>query len=150
MPLGAHIDKLANGFAPLFDPEQAPTTTAGAARAWAKAYTDWAKVGGVAAAAAKEAPLAAALTAAFKPELAGGGPPLFIQALVLFWTALPVPEQASVVSAIIPTGSVNSPQPDDATQEQQAQGLASVVSAFTLGSVKVQLIAPPNTILPLL
>jgi len=150
MPLGAHITTLGDGFKILFDAEKAPQTTPEAARVWAKAYTDWAKIGGVPAATAKEAPLAAALTTAFNPELAGGGPPLFIQALVTFWAGLPVPEQAGIVSAIIPSGSVSSPQPDDATPDQQAQGLASVIAGFTLGSVKVQLLAPPNPIVPLL
>jgi len=150
MPLSAHIDKLANGFLPMFDPEQAPSTTPDAAKAWAKAYTNWAVFGGVTAATGKESALASALTTAFNPELAGGGPPLFIQALTTFWAGLPVPEQAAVVFAIIPSGSVNSPQPDNATPQQQAQGLASVIAGFTLGSVKVQLLAPPNTILPLL
>ena len=91
MPVAPQTPKLARGFDILFDQERAPTTTVDSARVWAKAYTDYAVAGGVPAARAKEAILAAGLTAAFKPQLAGGGPPLFIQALQAFWLALPVP-----------------------------------------------------------
>jgi hypothetical protein len=150
MPVAPQTPKLARGFDILFDQEKSPATTPDAARVWAKAYTDYAVAGGVTAARAKEPVLAAALTTAFNPELAGGGPPLFIQALQAFWLGLPVPEQLAVVVAVIPSGSVNSPQPDNATPKQQADGLAATIAAFTLGSVKVQLTAPPNTILPLL
>lgn len=135
----------------LFDPELAPITTPDSARVWAKAYTDWAVIGGVVAARAKEPVLATALTAAFNPELGGAGPALFIQAIVAFWAGLPVPQQLGIVSAVIPTGSVSSPQPDDATPEQQAQGLAQVIAGFTLGAVKVQVLpTPPGPIVPLL
>lgn len=150
MPLGPQTSTLARGFDILFDQEKSPQTTPAAAQVWANAYTNYAVAGGVAAAKAKEPVLASALTQAFNPNLAGGGPPLFIQALVAFWAGLPVPEQAGVVSAIIPSGGVNSPQPDDATPTQQADGLAATIAAFTLGSVKVQLLAPPNPIVPLL
>jgi len=150
MPLTPQILQLAQGFSILFDPELAPATTEDSARQWAKAYTNWVVAGGVGAAKAKESVLAAALTVAFNPELAGAGPGLLTKALSSFWMGLPVPEQLSIVVAVIPTGSVNSSQPDNATPEQQAQGLAQVISAFTLGAVKVQLTAPPNTVLPLI
>jgi hypothetical protein len=150
MPLSPQIPQLGQGFLVLFDPELAPITTPDSARVWAQAYTAWAIVGGVVAAAPKESLLASALTVAFNPNSGGAGPALFIQAIVGFWMGLPVPEQLGVVSAVIPTGSVDSPQPPDATPQQQAQGLAQVIAGFTLGAVKVQLIAPPNPIVPLL
>lgn len=149
MPLTNQTPKLARGFDILFDQEKAPTTTPGSAKAWARAYTDYALAGGVPAARAKEPVLAAGLAQAFVPELAGAGPPLFIQALIAFWIGLPVPGQGGAVIAVAPTGSVFSPQPPDATPTQQADGLAATIAAFTLGSVKVQ-VGPPGPIVPLL
>lgn len=144
MPLTPQTPVLARGLDILFDHERAPTTTAGAAKAWAKAYTDYAVAGGVTAATSRENILAGALTTAFNPELAGGGPPLFIQALQAFWLLLPVLlPPAGIVSAVVPVGSVNSPQPDDASPTQQADGLAQTIATFTLGSVWVQPTPPP-------
>lgn len=148
MALTPQTPKLAQGLLVLFT-DQAPTTTEGAAKQWAKAYTDYAVFGGVTAARARQQNLARDLTKAFNPELGGGGPALFIKALQAFWQGLAVPEQAAVVVAVTPSGTVNSEQPGSATPAQQANGLAQVIAAFTLGSVKVQLTAPPNTILPL-
>lgn len=149
MPLSTQTITLARGFDILFDQEKAPITTAASAQAWAKAYTDYAVAGGIVAARAKQPILAAALTAAFNPYLGGGGPALFIQALIVFWVGLPVPSQAGTVIAVVPVGSVSSPQPYNATQKQQADGLAQVISAFTIGSVKVQ-VGPPGPVVPIL
>lgn len=147
MPLAAVTSVLAAGLLPMFTPETAPATTAAAAKNWARAYTQYAIAGGVPAN-AKERLFATALETAFNPELAGGGPPLFIQALSTFWLGLSVPAQSGVVTAVIPTGSVNSPQPDDATPQQQANGLAQVIAGFTLGAVKVTV--PPGVVVPIL
>lgn len=144
MPLTPQTPKLARGFDILFDQDNAPSTTPDSARVWAAAYTDYVVVGGIPAARAKQAILAAALTTAFNPELAGGGPALFVQALLVFWLGLPVPEMVGTVAAFIPTGSVDSPQPDDATPLQQADGLAATIAALTLSSVKV--LIPPATV----
>lgn len=145
MPLSTQTPVLARGFDILFDKDLAPTTTEGSARVWANAYTNYAVSAGIPLAKAKESIFASSLTIAFNPYLAGGGPVLFIQALTVFWIGLPIPYMIGTgpgtVSAVIPTGSTNSPQPDDATSTQQADGLAQVIAGFTLGSVKV--IVPP-------
>lgn len=147
MPLSTQTPILARGFDILFDKNLAPTTTEDSARVWANAYTSYAVSAGIPLAKAKESIFASSLTVAFNPNLAGGGPILFIQALTVFWLGLPIPYMVGigpgVVSAVIPTGSINSPQPDDATPLQQADGLAQVIAGFTLGSVKV--IVPPAT-----
>ena len=151
MPLTPQISQLGLGFLRLFDPDLAPITTADSAREWAKIYTDWAVIGGVVEARAREALLATSLAIAFNPELAGGGLPLFTQALSSFWIGMTIPEQLGIVSAVIPTGSITSLQPPDSTPQQQAQGLAQVISTFTLSSVKVQVLpTPPGPIIPLL
>jgi hypothetical protein len=156
MPLGPQTPVLARGFDIMFDPKKSPTTTPGAAQAWAKAYTDYAVSAGIPTARAKEPVLASALVSAFDPNLAGGGPPLFIQALSAFWLGLIIPYMVgtgpSAVSAVVPSGSVSSPQPDNATPLQQADGLAATIAAFTLGSVKVLVPAAPGPplLLPIL
>lgn len=148
MPLTPQTPVLARGFDILFDQELAPVTTPDSARVWAQAYTAYAVSAGIPTAKAKEAPLAGSLTVAFNPELAGGGPPLFIQALSVFWLGLVIPYMIgtgpSVVTLVAPSGSVDSPQPDDATPLQQADGLAATIAAFTLGSVKVLVPAAPG------
>jgi len=144
MPLATQTPVLARGFDILFDPELSPQTTLDAARVWAQAYTAYAVSAGIPLARTREALLASALAVAFNPELAGGGPALFVQALSVFWLGLPIPYTGTgVVSLVIPTGSVNSPQPDDATPLQQADGLAQTIAGFTLGAVKV--LIPPAT-----
>jgi hypothetical protein len=143
MPLAGQDPVLARGFDILFDKELAPQTTPDSARVWAKAYADYALAGGVPAALSRISPLAAALTTAFNPELAGGGPPLFIQALAAFWLGQLVTSPPGTVSAVIPSGSVTSTQPDNATPLQQADGLAATIAAFTLGSVWVLPTAQP-------
>lgn len=150
MPLAPQVSVLAQEFLILFDPELAPVTTPDSAKTWAKSYVQWCLAGGIPEAKAREPVLASALTVAFNPELGGGGPALFTQALLAFWMGMTIPEQAGIVVSFLPTGSTNSPQPDDATPLQQAQGLAQTISAFTLGAVKVQ--SPPTTgpIVPLL
>lgn len=144
MPLNGQDKVLARGFDILFDPKLSPQTTEDAAKVWAKAYVAYALAGGVPAAKSREESFAAALTVAFNPELAGGGPTLFIQALSVFWLGQNiVGPPPGIVSAVIPAGSVSSPQPDDATATQQADGLALTIAAFTLGSVWVLPTAQP-------
>lgn len=149
MPVAAVTPILAAGFLPMFVAETAPATTEDAAQAWARAYTNYIIAGGIPAAITKQSAFAAALANAFRPELAGGGPPIFIQAFQVFWLGLPVPAQTGVVSAFTPvTTNVDSPQPATATPADQARGLALVISGFTLGAVKVTV--PPGVIVPLL
>jgi hypothetical protein len=149
MPLGPRTSVLASGLTPLFREETAALTTPEAARAWARAYVNYVAAGGMPGARLKELAFAQALTVAFAPELAGGGPALFLLALSAFWVGIPVPEQVGNVTAFVPiTTNVNSPQPDTATPEQQANGLAVMISGLTLGSVKVTV--PPGTVVPLL
>jgi len=147
MPLANVTSVLATGLLPMFVAETAPSSTKDAAETWAQAYTDYALAGGIPATPKKRA-FASALAAAFNPELAGGGPTLFIQALSVFWQGLPVPAQAGVVTGVVPTGGVTSQQPDDASPQQQADGLAAVISSFTLSAVKVTV--PPGVVVPIL
>lgn len=137
MPLADQISVLARGFDILFDQENGPSTQAEAAKAWAQAYVNYALAAGIPDSAARKDSFAAALTAAFNPELAGGGRILFTQAFQVFWLGLSVPYMGGVVSLVTPVGSLDSPQPEDATPKQQADGLAQTIAAFTLGSVKV-------------
>lgn len=148
MPVAAVTSVLAAGFLPLFSAATAPDTTAKAADAWAAAYTNYIVAGGVPARPRKDI-FASALLNAFRPELGGGGPPLFLQAFQAFWIGLPVPAQGGIVTAFVPTSTnVNSPQPDDATPANQANALALLISGLTLGAVKVTV--PPGVIVPLL
>lgn len=143
MPLSVVTTTLASGFLPMFVPETAPLTTAQAASQWAQAYTAYVVAGGMPTAVTKQAVLANSLTTAFNPNLSGGGPALFLQALEAFWIGIAVPAQAGAVSLFIPLSpNVNSPQPDNATPQQQANGLAQVIAGLTLGAVKVQPFAP--------
>lgn len=143
MPIIAVTSILAAGFLPMFTAATAPATARAAADAWAQAYVNYVQAGGMPAASAKQAVFAQALLQAFQPELAGGGPALFMQALSTFWLGMPVPAQVGAVSLFIPSSlSVVSPQSDQATPQQQSNGLAQVVAGLTLGSVKVQPFAP--------
>jgi len=151
MPLTTQTSVLARGFDILFDAELAPQTTPDSAKAWAKAYTAYAVSAGIPLATGRESALAGALTTAFNPNLAGGGPPLFIQALSVFWLGLlipymvGVPPNASFVTVVAPSGGVTPPPlPEDVTTQQQADALATTIAAFTLGSVKVLVPAAPG------
>jgi hypothetical protein len=151
MPLAIVTPVLAAGFLPMFVPETSPSTTQASADSWAKAYVAYVVAGGMPAATAKKSALASSLATAFNPNLAGGGPVLFMQALATFWIGMPVPAQLATAILFAPLSpNVNSPQPANATPQQQANGLAQVIAGLTLGAVKVQLTAPPFTILPLL
>lgn len=149
MPVAAVTSVLAGGLTPLFTAETAPITTQKAASDWARAYVQYATAGGVAAANTREAALAISLANAFRPELVGGGPALFLQALALFWIGMPIPAQSGVATAFTPVSVVvNNPQPEKVTPQQQARGLAQVIAGLTLGAVKVTV--PPGVIVPLL
>jgi len=148
MPITPVTPVLASGLLPMFKEATAPATTKLAAQLWAQAYTNYAIAGGIPAL-PNQIKLAADLEKAFKPELAGGGPPLFIGALAMFWLGLPVPYMTGVATAFTPTSSnVNSNQPDNATPENQANGLALVISGFTLGAVKVTI--PGGVVVPII
>jgi len=143
MPVSIVTPVLAAGFLPMFVPETSPATTRDSARAWASAYVSYVVAGGIPAASAKQDAFAAALETAFNPNLGGAGPSLFLSAMNVFWLLLPVPAQVGAVSLFIPTSpNVNSPQPPDATPQQQANGLAQVIAGLTLGAVKVQPFVP--------
>ena len=151
MPLTTQTSVLARGFDILFNPDLAPQTTPDSARAWAQAYTAYAVSAGIPLATGRESALAASLTISFNPTLAGGGPPLFIQALGVFWVGLLIPYIPSNPPAtaaalpLIPSGSVTPPPlPEDVTITQQADALAATIAAFTLSSVKVLVPALPG------
>lgn len=149
MPVAAVTSVLEVGFTRLFIPETAPPTTEGAARVWANSYVQYAIAGGVVAANTREAILGNALASAFRPELAGAGQALLLQALSLFWIGMPIPAQAGTATAFIPLSpNVTSPQSDKASSQDQARGLAQVIAGLTLGAVKVTV--PPAAIVPLL
>lgn len=149
MPVSTATPVLAAGLAPMFTAATSPATTEQAAQTWAEAYADYIKAGGITAAPTRVPAFASALASAFRPELAGGGPALFVAAFQVFWIGLLVPAQSGIVSAFVPiTLDVNSPQPAEATPQQQANGLAQIIAGLTLGSVKVQV--PPGVIVPLL
>jgi hypothetical protein len=149
MPVSTATSVLASGFLPMFVPETSPTTTKASADAWAAAYVSYAVAGGILAAPTRQTALANALLTAFNPSLMGGGIPLFLNALSVFWIGLPVPGQLAIATLFVPISSPESPQPPNATPQQQANGLAQVIAGLTLGAVKVTLTAPPNTVLPL-
>jgi hypothetical protein len=143
MPVATATPVLASGFLPMFVPATAPATTQASAQMWANAYANYLVAGGIPAAKLKQAVLANSLTTAFNPNLAGGGPALFLQALALYWIGMPVPAQAGAVSLFAPIApNVNNPQPDNATPQQQANGLAQVIAGLTMGAVKVQPFVP--------
>jgi len=151
MPVVAVTSVLAAGLLPMFTTGSSPSTTRASAEAWAQAYIAYVTAGGVVGGQAKETAFAAALETAFNPNLSGGGPALFLSAMSSFWIGLQVPAQLATATIFVPSSpSVDNPQPDDATPQQQANGLAQVIAGLTLGAVKVMLIAPPNTVLPLL
>ena len=150
MPISAALPVLASGLQLLFEPGTTPPTTHDAARMWADAIVRYATAGGVPAEVKRQA-LASALEVAFQPAWLGAGIPLFLQALVVFWMGLPVPQQLGVVVIFVPLISpIPPPIPPEATPAQQAQSLANQLHALTLGAAKVQLTAPPNPIVPLL
>ena len=149
MPVRAVTSTLAQGFLPMFTLATAPKTTTEAAKLWADAYAKYVVAGGVLEGYARGPALAGLLAAAFRPELAGGGPVLLLSALQVFWLGMSVPAQAGIVTAFAPSSpNLNSPQGPTATPEQQAAGLAQVISQLTLGAVKVTI--PPSTVVPLL
>ncbi len=149
MPVAAVTSVLAAGFLPMFVPATAPATTELAANMWARAYANYIVAGGLPEALSRQGAFASALVSAFRPELAGAGPPLFLQAFQVFWLGLSVPAQVGVVTAFVPVSAdVNSPEPDGASPQDQARGLALVISGLTLGAVKVTV--PPGVIVPLL
>lgn len=142
MPIVIAMPVLQTGFMPMFNPLSAPPTTSDAAMSWATAYVNYVNAGGIFAT-PKKASLVSALTSAFNPELSGGGPAALMAALASFWVGLQVPAQAGAVLAFIPAGSTESRQPSNATPEQQAIGLATVIHNLTMMSVWVKPHAPP-------
>ena len=112
MPLVAGIPDMANAFLPLFDPGE--STTVGAARIWASAYFRYTLKGNVTPVPPRERILAADLTAAFNPELLGGGRALFLVAIAKYWLGTPATVPPGVVSIFIPSGSIDS---DAATKQ---------------------------------
>jgi hypothetical protein len=149
MPVAAATPTLAQGFLPMFRVATAPKTTAAAAQTWAQAYANYVVAGGVIEGVSRQNLLAGLLEQAFRPELAGAGPLLLLEALQIFWLGMTVPQQTGIATAFIPTSpNLNSPQAPTATPEQQAAGLAQVISRLTLGAVKVTV--PPGVIVPLL
>lgn len=149
MPVAVVTPVLAVGLVPLFRAETAPTTTRKAAEGWAQAYANYLVAGGIPEAQSRRSTLTGLLEHAFNPVLGGGGPSLFMNALQTFWLGMSIPAQAGVATAFIPaTTNLNSPQPANATPEQQANGVALLISRLTLGAVKVTV--PPGVIVPLL
>jgi hypothetical protein len=143
MPLSAVIPLLAQGFQALFD--VAPPSSADAASLWASAYCTWCLAGGAAVLPPRQQALSNALATAFEAT-AGAGAAGLVSALATFWPGTPVPGMAPTAQAVafIPWGDLSLVVPgvNDAPAAAQAQGLAQLIAALTLASVKV--LIPPS------
>lgn len=138
----AALPLLAQGFLPLFSLENPASETAIAAQTWALAYSAYATAGGVSGIdPGRMAAFRADLTEAFNPDSNGAGRSPFLGAMAKFWLGLAAPP-GGVVVLFLPSGSIDSPQSDDATPAQQAQGLAQIIHGLTMVSVKV--LVPPG------
>lgn len=141
MPLATAVHVLANGLLPLFDPGQ--TSTVDAAGVWADAYLAYSlNAINVTVIPAKRTALAADLTAAFNPELNGGGRSLFLAALAKFWIGTPGISPPGIVSIFIPSGSIDSSVGNDATPQEQAESVADLIHQLTIRSAKITPFAP--------
>jgi hypothetical protein len=144
MPLSAVTPVLAQGFLKLFQ-DPPPPSGAAAADTWATAYSEYCLAGGATVLPPKKDALAKALEAAFSP-LASAGPSGLVAALALFWPGTPVPGMAptAIAVAFTPTGdqSLVIPGIAGAPPQAQAQGLAQIIHALTIASVKV--VIPPS------
>lgn len=138
MPLRPVTSVLAEGLLPIFVEETAPQTNQEAAQRWAEAYSAYVVAGGIPVPPPKKDALAASLTVAFNPTLAGGGIALMIGAFSVFWVGIPVPELAGIASAFVPGASIGSSSlPPNPTPQDQADGLAQLIATLTLSSVTV-------------
>ena len=143
MPLSAVTPILADGFRTIF--EEPLRTTADAAAAWAQAYARYCLAGGVLVLPPRQEALTQALEIAFSP-LGSAGPSGLVAALAAFWPGTAVPGMAptAVAVAFIPSGdqSLVIPGAAGAPPALQAQGLAQIIHALTVASVKV--VIPPS------
>ena len=143
MPLSAVTPILADGFRKIF--EKPPRTTADAAAAWVEAYSRYCLAGGALVLPPRQAALAKALEVAFSP-LGSAGPSGLVAALAAFWPGTAVPGMAptALAAAFIPSGdqSLVIPGAAGAPPAVQAQGLAQIIHALTVASVKV--VIPPS------
>ena len=143
MPLSAAIALLAQGFQAIF--QHAPQSATDAATEWANAYATYCLAGGAAVLPPKQQALASALEAAFDPN-AGAGAAGLVAALAAFWPGTPVPGMGPTAQslAFTPSGDLSLlvPGVNDASPAAQAQGLAQIIHALTMASVKV--VIPPS------
>ena len=143
MPLAACQPVLAAQLQPLF--EQQPTSSAEAGARWAQAYAAYCLAGGAAVLPPKQQLLGQMLAGAFDAT-SGSGAAGVVQALVAFWPGTPVPGMAPSAQAVAftPTGDLSLVIPGAAelAPVAQAQGLAAIVHALTMASVKV--VIPPS------
>lgn len=140
MPLATAVPSLANFLLPLYDPGKESTVEA--AQVWADAYFKYTLQGNVIPVPARKTILAADLTQAFNPELAGAGRGLFLTALAKYWLGTPATVPPGTVAIFIPSGSIDSDVAVDSTALEQAQALADLVHQLTIKSAKVVPTAP--------
>jgi hypothetical protein len=149
MPLATAMPVLQTQLQPLFD--AAPASSAEAGTRLARAYGTYCLAGGVAVLPPRQDALGNALAAAFDP-VAGSGASGLVLALVAFWPGTPVPGMAPTAQAVVftPTGDLSLVIPGAAELKPAAQaaGLAAILHALTLASVKV-VIPPSPTLIPI-
>jgi hypothetical protein len=147
MPLAAALPLLAEGFLGSF--LSAPESAAQAATEWAAAYAAYCLAGGATILPLKQQALAAALEGAFDPN-AGAGAAQLVAGLAAFWPGTPVPGMAPTAQAVAftPAGdlSLMVPGVSDAQPAAQAQGLAQIIHALTMASVKVVIPSSPSLV----
>jgi len=152
MPLASPgIDRLRDGFLPLFDFSNPAISNTYSANVWANAYFKYAQSGNVTPQPIKESILANDLVSAFNPQLGvappGGGRALFLSALAKFWIGVPSTVPPGNVLIFVPLGSIDTNTPNGATAKQQAKALADLMHQLTINSAKV-IPSPPGPIVP--
>ena len=155
MPFIPQRHVLVSGFRDVFDQENPIESTPKAGALWSRTYSDYSDAGGL----AKPIVLAAkpiltlGWTTAFNPELLGGGIVLWVQALAVFWTGMPVPGTSvanglpGVAAFLSLPFDPNLPLSNAPSPEQQAQALATKVHAYTLENVVVTTASGPSPLI---
>lgn len=135
---------LVEALVPLF--ASAPLSSVEAGQRFSQAYATYCLAGGVAVLPPRQQALAAQLASAFDATT-GSGAAGVVLALVAFWPGTPVPGMAPTAQAVAftPTGdqSLVIPGAAELAPAAQAEGLAALVHALTMASVKI--LIPPAT-----
>jgi hypothetical protein len=149
MPLAAAMPVLSAELKPLF--MSAPLSATEAGVRFAGAYATYCLAGGVAVVPPRQEALAQALSSAFDAD-GGHGASGLVGALAAFWPGTSVPAMApsAQVVAFTPMGDLSLIVPGAAEMAvaAQAEGLAGILHALTMASVKV-VIPPSPTVMPI-